>query len=55
MQTLLPLPMPVYVIHKVGNDEIFVLLKFENEMHREIIHFNFNSKHYESALKLLRL
>ena len=31
-------------MHKVGNVGIFVLLKFENKLDREINHFNFNSK-----------
>ena len=32
------------VIHKVGNVDIFVLLKFENKLDRGINHFNLNSK-----------
>ena len=46
------------MIHKVGNADIFVLLKFENKMDREINHFNYHSKHYDkyrSALKLIKL
>ena len=46
------------VIHKVGNVGIFVLLKFENKLNREISHFNFISKHYDKckfALKLIWL
>ena len=40
------------VIHKVGNVEIFVLLKFEN---RELSHFNLNSKHYGKCKFTLKL
>ena len=46
------------VIHKVGNVDIFVLLKFGNKMDTEISHFNYNSKYYDkckSASKLIRL
>ena len=44
------------VIHKIGNVDMFVLLKFENKMDREIIDFNFNSKHCDKyfALKMIR-
>ena len=46
------------VIHKVGNIGIFVLLKFENKMEREIIHLNYNSEHHDKCkfvLKLIKL
>ena len=46
------------VIHKVGNFGIFILLKFENKMDREISHFDFNSEYHDkckSALKLIKI
>ena len=44
-------------MHRVNNVGVFVLLKFQNKMDREIGDLNCNSKHYdkcESALKLIR-
>ena len=37
------------LIHKFGNVGIFVLLKFENMLDREINPLNFNSKHYDKC------
>ena len=37
------------VTHKVGNVGIYVLLKFESKIDREINHFNYNSKHYDKC------
>ena len=34
---------------KIGNVDIFVLLKFENILDREINPLNFNSKHYDKC------
>ena len=43
------------VFHKVGNDGIYVVLKFKNKLHEEISHFNFNSKHYVKVKFVLKL
>ena len=45
------------MIHKVGNVDIFLLLKFENKIAREICHSDYNSKHYDKCkfdLKLIK-
>ena len=36
-------------IHKYGNVGIFVFIKFENMLDREINPLNFNSKHYDKC------
>ena len=49
--------MKLTVRHKVGNVDIFVLLKFENKIAREICHSDYNSKHYDKCkfdLKLIK-
>ena len=40
-------------IHKVSNVGIFLLVKFENKMDREISHLNYNSKHMTNVNLLL--
>ena len=45
-------------MHTAGNVSIFVLLKFEKTLDREIIHFIYNSNHHDKckfALKLTKL
>ena len=37
------------VIQKVGNTDIFELLKFEHEVDRKVNHFNFNSKYHNKC------
>ena len=51
MYTYLNLP----VIHKVDDVGIFVLLKFENKMDREITQFNYKSKHHYKCKFVLKL
>ena len=44
-------------MHRVNNVGVFVLLKFQNKMDREISDLNYISKNYDkckSALKLIR-
>ena len=43
------------VIHKVGNVGIFVFLKFENKLDREINSLNFNTKHKHQCKIVLKL
>ena len=43
------------LIHKVGNAGIFVLLKFENIVDREINQFNLSLKHYDKCKFVLKL
>ena len=43
------------VIHKVGNVGIFVLVKCETKLDKEINHFSFNSKHYKKCKFTLKL
>ena len=37
------------VIHKVGNVDIFVLVKFENKIDKKISHWNCDSKYYDKC------
>ena len=43
------------VRHKVGNVGMFVLLKFQNKLDRELSHFNLNSKHHDKCKFTLKL
>ena len=43
------------VIHKVGNIDIFVLLKFGNKLDVVISHINFISKQYDKCKFVLEL
>ena len=46
------------IIHKVGNIGIFVLLKFDRNIAREISHFNYNLEHFDNckcSLKMIML
>ena len=42
------------IIHRVGNADNLALLKFENDMNKEIGHFNYNSKHYGKSKYALK-
>ena len=36
-----------FSLNKIGEVDIFVLVKFENKLDKVINHFSFNSKHHE--------